>query len=281
MAAVARGLNDRFGPSLVTVPFQAVIFGFYGRQFLPSAGAGVLLSALLGVLWALLLGFGAQRIARRAAWQTRLANAPLFLGIVATGLMIGGGFMYGAMMTTALADPSLTASVLSALMQPAVPFFIALNSTLELAVISLIVCWNWEIEQRRRTLILLGVAAYFVMRIWTYFVFAETRLEISRARAHRGGRGLVQTDPRYRLPGHLAPGDERLLHRGRVLACLAAEGGASGSESGRGHFGAAGAAGIGFSVHHQRNRVILSVSEESRSPQNVRSLGRDASLRSA
>ena len=40
--------------------------------------------------------------------------------------------------------------------------------------------WNWEAEQRRRTLILTGVAAYFVMRVWTYLVYAETRLEISQ-----------------------------------------------------------------------------------------------------
>ena len=127
MTSVSSDFVRRGGPYVVTVPFQAVIFGFYGKQFLPFAGAGILLGALLGVLWALLLGVIAQRAARRGAWPTRLANAPLFLGIIASGLMIGGGFMYGAMMAGALADPSLTGSVLSALMQPAVPFFIALE----------------------------------------------------------------------------------------------------------------------------------------------------------
>ena len=180
MTALASGFVSRFGPNLVTVPFQAVLFGFYGKQFLPFGGVGILLGALLGALWALCLGLIAQRTAPRKAWHTRLANAPLLLGIIATGLMIGGGFMYGAMMTTALADPSLTSSVLSALMQPAVPFFIVLNSALELVVITLIVCWNWEAQPKRRAVILIGVAVYLVVRVWTYLVFAETRLEISQ-----------------------------------------------------------------------------------------------------
>jgi hypothetical protein len=62
---------------------------------------------------------------------------PLLLGIVATGLMAGGGLMYSAMMTGALDEPSLTYAVLSALRQPAVPFFITLNSAMELGIVSL------------------------------------------------------------------------------------------------------------------------------------------------
>lgn len=32
---------------------------------------------------------------------------------------------------------------------------------------------------KRRTFILIGVVLYFVIRVWTYLVYAETRLEIS------------------------------------------------------------------------------------------------------
>ena len=45
---------------------------------------GILGMALGGLLWALVLGFIANRLARREAWQRRLANAPLLLGIIAT-----------------------------------------------------------------------------------------------------------------------------------------------------------------------------------------------------
>ena len=79
----------RFGPYLVAVPFLMIIFGFYGT-FLPFGPLGLLGMALVGLLWALALGFIANWLERRQAWRARLANAPLLLGIVATGLMIGG-----------------------------------------------------------------------------------------------------------------------------------------------------------------------------------------------
>jgi hypothetical protein len=93
--------------------------------------------------------------------------------------MTGGGYVYVAMMTGPLAEPSLTSAVLSALMRSAVPFCIALNSSMELVIVSLIVCGNWEAAPHRRALILAAVAAYLALRIWTCFVFAETRLAIS------------------------------------------------------------------------------------------------------
>jgi hypothetical protein len=37
---------------------------------------------------------------------------------------------------------------------------------------------NWHIP-KRRTLILIAVLVYFIMRIWTYITYAEMRLEIS------------------------------------------------------------------------------------------------------
>jgi hypothetical protein len=180
MAATLSGVLDKYGPYAVMVPFQAVIFAFYGRQFLPWGGVAVVAGALVGVLWALLLGRVANRLMRRETWRELLANAPVLLGIVATGLMAGGGFMYAAMMGEVLREPSLTYDALSALMQPAVPFFIVLNSALELVLVSWIVVGNWDAAPRRRLPVLIGVLAYLAMRIWTYLVFAETRLEISR-----------------------------------------------------------------------------------------------------
>ncbi len=169
----------RFGPHLVAVSFLTVVFGFYGT-LLPFGFLGILGGALIGLLWSLVVGFLASRLIRRDAWRARLANAPLFLGIIALGLMIGGGFMYASMMDAALSESSTTYAVLSALMQPAVPFYIALNSAMEMLLVALIVFWNWNTGPRRRALVLAGVAAYFATRIWTYLVFAETRLDISQ-----------------------------------------------------------------------------------------------------
>ena len=169
----------RFGPYLVAVPFLVVIFGFYGN-FLPFGFSGILGMALVGLLWARVLGFLAGRLGRRETWRVWLANAPLFLSIVGTGLMIGGGVMYGAMMKEVLGEPSTTYAVLSALMQPAVPYFIVLNTTMELLLVPLLVFWNWDSDPRRKALFLIGVIAYLAMRVWTYLVFAEARLDISQ-----------------------------------------------------------------------------------------------------
>ena len=170
---------DHFGPYLAAVPFLMIIFGCYGR-ILPFGPLGILGMALVGLLWALALGFVASWLERREAWRAHLANAPLLLGIVATGLMIGGGVMYGSMMREALGEPSLTYAVLSALMQPAVPFYIVLNTTMELLLVPLLVFWNWDTGPKRKALVLIGVITYLAMRIWTYLVFAEMRLGLSQ-----------------------------------------------------------------------------------------------------
>lgn len=158
--------------------FAVTIFGFYGT-LLPFGVLGVVGFAGAGMAWALLMGLMAQRLMRRAAWHTRLANASVFVSIMVIGLMAGAGYMYIAMMLGAVDEPSMTYAVLSALMQPAVPFYIALNSLLELIVMLLVIFSNWHVDRRRRVYSLAGVGLYLVMRIWTYLVYAEMRLEVS------------------------------------------------------------------------------------------------------
>ena len=170
--------RNRVGPYLVVVPILMIILGFYGRMFLGSALLGTAAGAVAGLLWALITGFGAAWLMRH--WRSRVrANTPLFLAILAIGLMTGAGLMYGWMMAAALNEPSTTGAALSALMWPAVPFYIVLNSAIELLLLALLVFWNWDTDWRRRALIVAGVAVYFVMRLWTYLVFAEARLDIA------------------------------------------------------------------------------------------------------
>jgi hypothetical protein len=176
--AVETKSRGRFGPYVIAVPFATIIFGFYGT-FLPFGLPGILGFAVAGLLWALFLGFIARRLMRREAGSAWLANTPLFLGIIAIGLTIGGGYMYASLTSAALNEPSMTYAILSALMKPAVPYYIILNTLLELFLVSLIVFGNWDTGPKRKTLILIGVVSYLAMRIWTYLVFAETRLEIS------------------------------------------------------------------------------------------------------
>lgn len=166
-------------PYLVTIPITMTIFALYARAFLPLGAPGTALGALVGLLWAGALGFAARRLGRREKWHVWLANSPVFLGLIAMGLSIGGALMYIPMMYKALSEPSTTYAVLSALMQPAVPFFIILNSLMEFLVISLVVFWNWDTSPKRRTLLLAGILVYFVHRVWTQFIYAEPRLAIT------------------------------------------------------------------------------------------------------
>ena len=178
MHTIANRNFGRIGPYLVVAPILIVILAFYGKQFLGAGILGPLVGALVGLLWTLVIGAIATWAMVR--WRSSLlANAPVFAASVAIGLMTGGGLMYGWMMAAALHEPSTTSAVLSALMWPAVPFYITLNSAMELLFLSLLVFWNWDTDRRRRVLILGGVAAYSVMRVWTYLVFAETRLDIA------------------------------------------------------------------------------------------------------
>jgi amino acid transporter len=155
-----------------------IIFGFYGT-FLPFGFLGILGFAVVGLLWALFLGFIANQLMRREAWRERLANASLFVSIIAIGLMVGGGAMYIFMMSAVLDEPSTTYAALSALMQPSVPFYILINTLLELFIMLFVVFFNWDVDRRRRSFSLIGAGLYLVMRIWTYLVYAETRLAIS------------------------------------------------------------------------------------------------------
>jgi hypothetical protein len=178
MEAITRRALDP--PYLIVAPMLATLGGFYGKIFAPGGIVGPIAGALAGLVWAMLIGLIANRLMRRRAWIALLANAPVALAIIAIGLMTGAGLMYGWMMAAALSEPSTTYAVLSALMWPAVPFFITLNSTMEILLVGLLVFCNWDSDSRRRALILLGVAAYFAMRVWTYLVFAEPRLDIAR-----------------------------------------------------------------------------------------------------
>src|SRR5262245_24967891 len=55
----------------------------------------------------------------------------------------GGGVLYLLLFWSVLREPSTTYAALSALMRPTVPFFIALNSAMEVLFVPLVVFLNW------------------------------------------------------------------------------------------------------------------------------------------
>jgi hypothetical protein len=169
--------RKRYDPYLVAVPITTVIFAMASLA-LQLGPLGVAGGAVIGLAWSTVLGLIAGKLSQRDSWKSYLANAPVFLAIIATGLLIGGGLMYGFLMNAALREPSTTYATLSALMQPTVPYYIVVNTLMEALIIPLVVFLNWHIP-KRRALILIAVLAYFVMRVWTYITYGEMRLEIS------------------------------------------------------------------------------------------------------
>lgn len=84
-------------PTLSQSPFSTILFGFYG--IIPEFGPlGIIGFAFVGFLWALFLGFIAKCLMRREAQREWFANTPVFLSIMALGLMSGAGIMYMFMM---------------------------------------------------------------------------------------------------------------------------------------------------------------------------------------
>lgn len=171
------GARRRLGPYLVAVPVTAITFSLASLA-LRLGAPGIVGGAVVGFVWSLSLGSVARRLGRRGSWRPRLADAPVFLAVIASGLLIGGGLMYGLLIEAALREPSTTNATLSALMRPAVPYFIAVNTLMEVLVIPLAVYWNWHVP-KRRTLVVIAVTAYFAMRVWSYLTYAPARLDIS------------------------------------------------------------------------------------------------------
>ena len=86
--------------------------------------------------------------------------------------------MYMLLFRSVLDEPTTTYTVLSALMRPTVPFFIVVNSLMELLIVPAALYFNWIVTPRRKGLVLAAALVYLVMRIWTYLVYAEWRLVV-------------------------------------------------------------------------------------------------------
>jgi len=161
-------------PYFITVPATSVIVAL-GSTGLALGTSGIVGGAALGLVWAISLGSVVERLMRHDHWKQWLANGSVFIVIVASGLMLGGGVMYGLLMRAAASGP---VEVLSAMMQPTIPFFIILNTPLELAAVPCALLANWHNGARRR-LILPAAASFYALRIWSYVVYVPNRMAIA------------------------------------------------------------------------------------------------------
>jgi hypothetical protein len=163
---------SQFDPYLV--PLVTVVFALYGTV-MGRGPLGYVAGGVGGLVWSLLVGSASAWLQRDAATALLGANASLFACIIASGLLMGG-YLYGRAVGSVLAEPTATYAVLSALMRPAVPYFIGINSAMELLFVPFGLFLNWNAAPARRWIVAAAAALYVAHRAWTYLVYAERRL---------------------------------------------------------------------------------------------------------
>jgi hypothetical protein len=158
--------------------FLVSLFALYGN-LMPFGIWGYLLGACLGVAWGSVLLLIVRRIARSGVGRS-LADATLLIAMAGLVAVASAGTLYMLVFGAILGEESTTYAVLSAMMGPTVPFFIVLNGALEMLVMPLVMALNLATSRHG---ILVGLAAliYWLMRAWTYAVFAEPRVTMSTA----------------------------------------------------------------------------------------------------
>jgi len=167
----------RLAPEAVAVPITTITVSL-ATLALHLGTAGLVGGAIVGLIWSVALGRLAAWAGRREGWWTLMPDATIALAITATGMLLGGGLLYGQVASAVLAEPSTTYATLSAMMQPTVPYYIALNTPLETLVVPLAVYLNWH-AGRRRDVVVIAAIGYFAMRVWSYLSIAPMRFEVA------------------------------------------------------------------------------------------------------
>ncbi|TWD75404.1 hypothetical protein FB561_6842 [Kribbella amoyensis] len=191
-------------PYLLVVPFSALITGLFNAgKVVPWPPA-----ILIGAAWALLMGLIAhwlRRNPRRGRW-----SEDVLIGVATTALAFAacGGLMAILLLNGAMRSTSLSGEALEQMFLPSIPYYIIVNSLLEMLIIPLVLYVSWR-PGRRRILILAAAALYFGMRVWTYVAFAPARLDwadsahstqvLTPADRTQAAGDLMLDDPRWAL----------------------------------------------------------------------------------
>lgn len=186
---------------LSTLLFLVTLFALYGN-LMPFGIWGNLLGAAVGLVWGTVVLAVLRRLARRGADGT-LAVASLLAAMAGFVAVASAGTIYMLVLGAVLDEPTATFSVLSAIMGPTVPFFIVLNGLLEMLVVPLMIALNLVDRRWPSLLVATSAVIYWVMRAWTYAVFAEPRVTMSKATLSDADiawfRDTIATDQRVHM----------------------------------------------------------------------------------
>jgi hypothetical protein len=186
------------------IVFTTVVTGWFNlSEVLP-----VPLALLLGAAWgATLGGFGIwiRSKERLGAW---IEDGFVSLGAIGFAFAGCGGLMAILLLTGAMDSSSLTGETLESTFLPSIPYYIVVNSILELLVVPLVIVLSWR-PGARRVLVLAAAGLYFLMRVWTYLAFVPRRLGwaesehttqvLTPAERRQAADDLMLDDPRWIL----------------------------------------------------------------------------------
>lgn len=162
-------------PFILVAVFIVVVEGLSLMEFLPLPVA-----LLIGVGWAVVIGSAARRVRRGPVLSAWAEDGLVAVGCIAMALFAFGGAIGLLMMGTALDSSSITGETMVTMFLPSIPIAIAANVPTELVIIPGLLILGWR-PGLRRVLFVTAAALYFVLRIWTYLVFAADRLDFADA----------------------------------------------------------------------------------------------------
>jgi hypothetical protein len=175
---VASLIGTHRAPLAVVTLTLGVLGGFQG-SFVGSLNdatpVGAVIGAIAGLAWGLAAGLIAQLVQRNTTVATWVANVSLFIGVVITGVKLGGSQTLGIIQNSAFteAPDTVAATIHGPVADNLGTFYNLTNGTLEWLVLPTIVLFNWQVP-RRRTAIIAAAVFFYLTRIWTYTYFGPT-----------------------------------------------------------------------------------------------------------
>jgi hypothetical protein len=200
----AARLSHRLVPVATAVGFTTVITGWFNL----SAALPIPVALLAGAVWGAIVALVGTWLRSRSTLGAWLEDAFVYLGTAAFAFAGCGGLMAILLLNGALDSSSITGETLERTFLPSIPYYIAVNSVLEVLVIPAVIVLGWR-PGARRALILGASALYFAMRVWTYLAFVPARLgwaesdhttaPLNPAERRQAADDLMLDDPRWAL----------------------------------------------------------------------------------
>jgi hypothetical protein len=191
-------------PVALAILFAAVITGWFNLgEVLPLPVA-----LLAGAAWGTIIGLIGTRLRSKPTLGAWLEDSLVYLGTIGFAFAGCGGLMAILLLNGALDSSSITGETLEQTFLPSIPYYITVNSVLEVLIIPAVIVLGWR-PGRRRVLMLGACALYFAMRVWTYLAFVPARLgwaesdhttaPLSPAERDQAADDLMLDDPRWAL----------------------------------------------------------------------------------